>query len=280
MQRINKLAQLAIVTMVGAWAGAAAAEDPSRRTPAQLAPAPTWAGFYAGAHVGYGRSASSGSLAVDPGALLAQFPGVNLVTSTATAPFTVPLDPKGWLGGFQAGYNWQSGYFVYGMEGDISFSGIKAEGSGSYTLRPVYLVGDFDNYAGTVTAKASVDYFGTIRGRLGFANDTWLVYATGGYAWAHTETSLYSSHERLTNNLLIPNFPAALNGQASSSGIRSGYAVGGGLEWKLAPHWTVKAEYLYIDVDGSATLSIPGATYSDELALHTVRVGFNWRLDP
>ncbi len=240
----------------------------------------SWTGFYAGVHAGYGTG-DGNAASVNPAALLALFPGVNNLTSTASAPFTLTPEQSGWLGGLQAGYNWQSGHVVAGVEADVSIARIGGQASGSYALRPVFLVGDFDNYTGTVRVTQDIDYLGTLRGRLGYANDNWLLYATGGLAWAHVQASLDSSHTRLTNNLLIPGFPAALDGHARASGFNLGYAVGGGGEWAFAPQWSLKGEYLYLNLGRQLSLSIPGTSMpAGDIALHTFRIGLNRKLAP
>ena len=246
----------------------------------EIAPVVSWTGFYAGVHAGYGTG-NGNAASVDPGALLALFPGVNNLTSTASAPFTLGVGQSGGLGGLQAGYNWQAGHLVAGVEADVSVSGIGGRASGSYTLRPVFLVGDFDNYTGTVTVTQDIDYLGTLRGRLGYASTNWLLYATGGLAWAHVRASLDSSHARLTNNLLIAGFPGALDGHASASGINLGYAVGGGGEWSFAPRWSLKAEYLYLNLGRQLSLSIPGTSLpASDIELHTFRIGLNRQFAP
>lgn len=249
-------------------------------TAGDTAPVFSWTGFYAGVHAGY-STGDGNAASVDPGALLALFPGVNNATSTASAPFTLGVDQSGGLGGLQAGYNWQAGHLVAGVEADVSVSGIGGRASGSYALRPVFLVGDFDNYTGMVTVTQDIDYLGTLRGRLGYASSNWLLYATGGLAWAHVKASLNSSHARLTNNLIIAGFPGALDGHASASGFNLGYAVGGGGEWSFAPRWSLKAEYLYLNLGHQLALSIPGTSLqARDIELHTFRVGLNRQFSP
>jgi len=259
---------------------ATAADIALKAPPAPLPVGFSWTGFYAGVHAGYGTG-DGNAARVDPGALPAQFPGVNNLTSTASAPFTLVVDQSGWLGGLQAGYNWQSGHLVAGVEADVSAAGIGGRASGSYAFRPVFLVGDFDNYTGTVRVTQDIDYLGTLRGRLGYASNNWLLYATGGLAWAHVKASLDSSHVRLTNNFPMPGFPGALDGHASASGYNIGYAVGSGGEWAFAPHWSFKAEYLYLNLGRQLSLSIPATSMpAGDIELHTFRVGLNRQLAP
>ena len=115
-----------------------------------------------------------------------------------------------------------------GVEADISAAGIRGQATGTYALRPVFLVGDFDDYRGTVKATQEIDYLGTLRGRLGYGGNGWLLYATGGLAWAHVKASLDSTHVRLTNSFPFAGFPAALDGHAAADGFNIGYAAGAG----------------------------------------------------
>lgn len=275
----KRIALLLALICAGAAAGGADAADLAYKA-APPVPVFDWTGFYAGVHAGYGAGDGNSAI-VDPSALFALFPavpGINPVTSTASAPFTLGVGQSGWLGGAQAGYNWQSGHTVAGIEADISASGIRGSASGAYALRPVFLVGDFDNYTGQVTVKQEIDYFGTLRGRLGYGSNGWLLYATGGLAWAHVKASLDSSHVRLTNNFPIAGLPAALDGHATTSGFNVGYAAGAGGEWAFAPQWSLKGEYLYLNLGRNVSLSIPGTSLTGgDIELHTFRVGLNRR---
>lgn len=280
-RRTSNLRPVLLALGLGAFCAIdAMAADIALKAPPAPPPLFNWTGFYAGVHAGYGTG-DGNAASVDPSALLALFPGVNNATSTASAPFTLGVGQSGWLGGLQAGYNWQAGHVVAGVEADISVSGIRGRASGAYALRPVFLVGDFDNYTGAVTVTQDIDYLGTLRGRLGYASNNWLLYATGGLAWAHVKASLDSSHARLTNNLIIAGFPGALDGHTSASGYNLGYAVGGGGEWSFAPRWSLKAEYLYLNLGRQLSLSIPGTSLpASDIELHTFRVGVNRQFAP
>ena len=112
-------------------------------------------------------------------------------------------------------------------------------------------------------------WFGTVRGRLGYASGSWLAYVTGGYAYARLETTASATAGALTESI-------------SSDDTRSGWTVGGGFEWGFAPNWSVKAEYLYYDL-GDTTVTAtsalaPGAiTTSFDNEGHIARIGLNYR---
>lgn len=154
-------------------------------------------------------------------------------------------DPKmkgGFVGG-TAGYNWQTGNVVFGLEADAAWADVSA----SQTLLGI-------------TASSKTDALGTVRGRIGYAVNQVLFYGTGGYAWI--DNKLSASVPGLT---------------ISDSKFHSGWTVGAGVEAFFAPQWTVKGEYLYRSL-GSETyfgnIGVPVA--SGSLNFHTVQVGVNY----
>ncbi|MBI4724566.1 MAG: porin family protein [Rhodomicrobium sp.] len=166
-------------------------------------------------------------------------------------------------GGVQVGYNWQHGHFVLGVEADLQGAAIK--GSKSFDLL-------WEDDA-SAHAQSKLDWFGTVRGRLGYAFDRTLVYFTGGFAFGEVKDTL--------NVSIWDDF-----GSDSKKGTRTGYVLGGGLEHKIDPSWSIKAEYQYIDL-GSDKLAVEGgdgecswasATFKADHSYNTVRVGLNYRL--
>jgi outer membrane immunogenic protein len=171
---------------------------------------------------------------------------------------------------------------VIGVEADASFGRIRGEDA-----KP-FFVNTNDNgdngavFNGLAHLRQSVDDFGTVRGRLGFAADTLLVYATGGGAWAHTKTNFSVDHIVLLDpgDLTAAQVaPLLAGGNVSSNALRYGYSVGGGAEWAFARHWSIKAEYLYLSFTGrGATLVIPGGVaHAGNFEMHTAKGGINYR---
>ena len=176
-------------------------------------------------------------------------------------PFTVggvggeaTLNSSGFFGGGQIGYDLQlAPSWILGIEADIAWSDI--EGKASIT-------------AGGVTASAgsTLEYFGTVRGRGGFLiTPAALLYVTGGWAYGHVDNSLRAGAVRRT-----------------IGHDKSGWTVGGGLEYALFPWVSVKAEYLYLDLgrDRITSGAVGGVpfTISEHTTAHTVKVGLNFRL--
>jgi outer membrane immunogenic protein len=242
-------------------------------------PAYHWAGFYVGGHGGYGWDPASGVF--NPVTYAYDVGGAGLAATILSGPGNIPLSvaPAGGFGGIQIGYNWQSGAYLFGWEADVSFGKINDEDIKSFTV--VTIAGDVLDFTGNVRLKQEVDYFGTVRARFGWANNTLLVYATGGLAWGHVDTSLQVYNLQIQNNGAIGGAALAAflaGASAQEDNIRFGYAVGGGFEWAFTPLWSFKADYIFIDLGNGDTLSIPGGTANSDFYMHTVRFGLNYKL--
>jgi outer membrane immunogenic protein len=189
---------------------------------------PDWTGFYAGALLGgaWGTSDTSTSTAEVPGG---EFAPPAIAAFNAAGPQSIK--PGSLIGGFDAGYNWQAGNYLAGIEGDIEWLHL----SGSASSGPQLIPGGVGNTF-TITSSADIDWLATLRGRVGFASGNWLFYATGGAAF----TTLHGSFQ--FSETFSPSTEAA-----SVSGSKTGYTVGGGVETYLWQHWSVKAEYLFVD---------------------------------
>jgi outer membrane immunogenic protein len=210
-------------------ASASAADLSVRRgppAPAMMAPVPvfTWTGFYAGVNLGgsFGRANTDADLSFNS----ITFPGRVLGGSTSHGQ-----DVDGVIGGGQIGYNWQTGAFVFGIETDIQGSGQR----GSWT--DTCPTGSFNcgTFAATVDHTDKLTWFGTTRGRIGAAFDRLLVYGTGGVAYGEVK-----SENTLTRDGIVTTF--------DTSKVRSGWTLGGGVEWAFLPNWTARVEYLYMDL--------------------------------
>ncbi len=206
----------------------------------------SWTGFYLGVNGGYGWSPYSDQLA---DRMIGDTLGGN--------------SPSGGFGGGQLGYNFQRDSLVFGIETDIQGSGI----------------GDkkFDTAGNRYYTNSSLDWFGSLRGRIGYASSQALVYGTGGLAYGGIRNRVdYSSQ--------YPSDIFDINRTAV------GYTVGGGIEFKVNPAWSVKAEYQYINLGTNDPVRAgDGRTYGsyaavgtklDDDAFHTVRLGVNYRLVP
>jgi outer membrane immunogenic protein len=274
----KKLGLAGVACIASASIGQAFAADLSPAYKAMpvkaVAPVANWTGLYIGGNVGYGWD--SGSTAIsgstnNPGLA----PGLAAIFAAGSYPAALSSSAKGVIGGGQIGYNWQMpSQWLIGLEADLQGSAIK--GTTSQTQTPAF----FDSTATSVTK--SIDWFGTVRGRVGFlATPELLLYGTGGLAYGQTKSSFSTTD--LTNGC-VANATLCANG--SSSSVRAGWTAGAGAEAMLGSNWSAKLEYLYVDLgrySPSVTAStLPAVVFfntSAQFHEQTVRVGLNYHFN-
>jgi outer membrane immunogenic protein len=248
-------------------AGAALAADlPSRKeAPVYVPPPPPplWTGFYVGLNAGgtFGGDNSvnvvTGPIYNNPSAGIAANSLATALTGAAGATGILSSGGNGgFIGGGQVGYNYQfQNNFLVGIEADIQgIAGNSSSGLNGSSAVQLVAPAPAGNYAITsMAATKSIDYLGTVRGRLGYlVTPTLLIYGTGGLAYGggNSSTSIFQT--------LSGPWTATINGPYASSGSYSdtlvGWTAGGGLEWLFLPNWSAKVEYLYYDL-GSLTYS-------------------------
>jgi outer membrane immunogenic protein len=244
---------------LGVAAPASAADMPVKAAPPPpVAPIYTWTGLYVGGHAGYSWGRWGGDLTFDPGT--GPLAGI-------FDPSHRTIDANGWLAGGQIGFNYQVNSFVFGLEADASWTNLK--GSGSFNTADGFM-----NWA----IQNRLDWFGTVRGRAGFAVNNILLYGTAGVAYGQTSADQVAS--------VIP--CCLVTAVSSVNENHIGWTAGAGVEWMYSRNWSVKAEYLYTDL-GSADYRFIGRTFVGtphttdsfpaDLTFHTVRVGVNYKFD-
>jgi outer membrane immunogenic protein len=263
----------ALVTGLGLGPSAFAA-DMALKAPPPSAPIWTWTGWYVGATAGgdWGRDPVT-SLFTCPDAACAYIIPANLAVVSAAGTGT--LKGSGFTGGIELGYNAQFGNFVLGAETD--FESFRVAATRVVTGPFPAAVTNF-----TVGTSVSTSWLWTLRGRAGFAlAPQVLVYGTGGLAV--TQARLSNS---FTDNFAALGGAANTAGASSTSGTWAGYVVGGGVEWGIAPHWTVKGEYLYVNFGSKTTTAIAGGlpgftpntlTTTGTLSANIARAGVNYK---
>ncbi len=198
-----------------------------------------WTGFYIGGNVGYswGEADTDGSLSGTQNVSVFRTLGPDLLSSVTTG-----LGPLGYnigrsnvdgvIGGGQIGYNWQfDRSWVLGIEAD--FQGSDEKGSATACSVATCAAG-----SAFLTVDHKLEWFGTLRGRIGWlVSDRVMLYGTGGLAYGHLKTG----------------FTAGINGignaaAASASSTQVGWTAGAGVEGAIDRNWTVKLEYLYMDL--------------------------------
>jgi outer membrane immunogenic protein len=184
---------------------------------------PAWTGFYVGVNGGYGWSNSN---------ITETSPQSPFVPSATTSP---KLD--GALFGVHGGYNYQTGAFVLGVEGDWDAAGMNNSAQGVFpdALSATALDG--------VMIHQDIRWLATVRGRLGYTWGSSMVYATGGGAWEDVRTNAL-----LSTNTATGTFATSTAGAFTNT--RSGYAVGAGYEWMINPNWIARVEYLHYGFTG------------------------------
>jgi len=230
---------------------ASAASAMYAKAPRVSPPSASWAGFYLGAHAGYGWKENDFSLSFFD-------------------TFVGGIKSKGWLAGGQAGYNWQYASVVAGLEIDGSATGIK--GSSATAADGVF----------NTTLSDDVKYLGTVRGRLGWTPAaTWLLYGTGGLAWERVHRSSFDTAAFVGG-------PEVTTSEAARDHF--GWAAGAGVETFIgSSNWIARLEYLHYDFGKveatfNSTSTVPGATSTIEKGGHqtidTVRAGVSYKFTP
>ena len=217
----NKLIRIGFA--IAAWLIAplaAQAADLPGKAPVYSAPAyMNWSGFYLGLNAGYGFGKSNWDAQA------------------------VSTSPKGGLFGATFGYNYQTGVWVWGAEGDFDISTMK---------------GSADCPAG-VTCETKDSWLATARARMGYAGwNNWLPYITGGAA--------------------LGDIKATNSAFSSANKTKLGWTAGLGVEYALWTNWSIKAEYLYVDL-GSFDCGVSCGAVSDNVSFkaNIVRAGLNYR---
>jgi outer membrane immunogenic protein len=255
---VGAIAQL---TAVGAFAADLPEKAPS--------PPCVWCGWYLGINAGWVGSANNNATntGTDTGT-----GGLGNELVAGALPTSMNVRFSGFLGGWQIGYNWQSGNVVFGLEADFDGSGASGSSIAQGLIVPTVGVPT------ALSVSRQLEWLATFRGRLGVTvSPNLLAYVTGGAAvggvrtgdaWGCPGCGPASSTEPTTVN--------------TSQSTRAGGTVGAGLEWMVAPKWSIKAEYLYANLGRSS--STIAYTYGGNSTLtssvrnnvNIARAGINW----
>jgi outer membrane immunogenic protein len=246
----------------------------------------SWTGWYLGLNGGGGwGNRHADYVANDAASALLFSPAVG------GQPTQTSLRTSGALAGLQLGYNWQFlPRFLVGLETDIDLADVNGTGSAPAQVGA--------GNPATATLAERIKAIGTVRARLGYLMmDNLLVFGTGGFAYANVERSGDYVVTNAGVGIGVPGPPTFVCFAGTSSCFNgsnkawvTGWALGGGLEYALSPRWTVKAEYLHIDLDGNnvtetATAVFPGSTPPlstfnanfNRVMVDVVRAGVNFR---
>jgi opacity protein-like surface antigen len=215
----------ASIAVIGLFIASALAADLPTKAPVNKTPiaAPTynWSGFYVGANFGGGWT--NGSLNI---------PGNNLYDGLTE-----------FIGGVQAGYNFQVDHLLFGVEGDVDWA------SFNHPTLPVPTLGSVNQH-----------WMSTVAGRVGLVNDRWLVFAKLGGGWVQSNATV---------NVAGPSW--------SGSNTNGGWLLGGGIEYGFKPHWTVKLEYDYLALSNWTSATVPAVTLNRDLQM--IKAGINYKFE-
>ena len=229
------VAAVAVFAVVLGAGAASAADLPARmvtKAPVYTKAPPveiySWTGFYVGANVGFASARASSDI-------------MGLDTSQTLT---------GVIGGGQAGYNMQTGPWVFGVEIDVQGSSQDSTWNGT--------IG-----GGAVSQATSLPWFMTLRGRVGYAfAPTWMIYVTGGGAWGEVKSVT----------------TAPVIGAFTWDETRGGWVIGAGIEGAINRQWSWKVEYLHVDLGSSNTLLFGMAPANLGVTNDIGRVGVNFHL--
>jgi outer membrane immunogenic protein len=253
MNRLSA-ALIAAVSAVAFTQIASAADLPSKAPPVVAPAAPIWTGWYLGLNAGGNWGTSDPTTTVIPNARNVGGPffqgcvtaanGCEIDQSMVSSAGSQNVSTSGFTGGIHGGYNYQMNNFLLGIEADFEY--FRSAGSRTVTL----VSPNFPPITMTLNTNISTDWLFTVRPRLGWVSNNWLVYATGGLAVSELKASW--------------NFSSTTGGPSSESAsvsqTKAGWVAGGGVEAMLPGRWVVGAEYLYVKFN---SVSVIGTNFAD-----------------
>ncbi|AWT06232.1 porin family protein [Brucella melitensis] len=182
---------------------------------------------------------------------------------------SLDVTASGFVGGVQAGYNWQlANGLVLGGEADFQGSTVKSKLVDNGDLSDIGVAGNLSGDE-SFGLETKVQWFGTVRARLGFTpTERLMVYGTGGLAYGKVKTSLsaYDDGESFS---------------AGNSKTKAGWTLGAGVEYAVTNNWPLKSEYLYTDLGKRSFNYIDeenvNINMENKVNFHTVRLGLNYK---
>jgi outer membrane immunogenic protein len=246
-----------------------AAMLPTAARAADIAPAAyDWSGFYFGLNAGAAWNNSDIDNSLDYTGEDIILPGPTVITAD---DINDELDAFGdnlggddavFTGGALFGYNWQHDSIVFGVEADFNYVGFSEERSREFTDVDFPFISTGEQIDGSSELSFDANWFGTLRGRLGFAADNFLIYGTGGLAYGHMEASA---------EIELSDVDESVSYDASTDATNWGWTAGAGIEYGIG-NWSLGLEYLYVDLgsaewNGDLDETVADTDISDALAL-------------
>ncbi|MBI5011850.1 MAG: outer membrane beta-barrel protein [Methylocystis sp.] len=264
---------LAALVVGSVGAAAQAADLPTHKAPPPpLPPAFTWTGLYGGVNIGY----AFGDTTRETGGL-GYLSGIPVVGAAPLAPL---------------GSTWSVGQDLHGIAGVGAEADIQATDAVSHSSSTLGRVDSAGGHLQSMNTTKNVDWFGTVRGRVGFTPisiPNLMIYGTGGFAYGQVVNNV-----GFADNFF--NLGISSIGHGYYDNTKTGWTAGGGIEWSpsMFPSWSLKAEYLYVDLGSTTANSVPlntmagaatgvptfAATHNSPTRFQVVRAGINWHFDP
>ena len=244
--RLHLLSTVSALALAG---NAFAADMPVKAPPPAVVVAPSWSGFYLGGHGGVGWLRHEQNITS---------PNVTFLSCTTfSRNSTCAIRDTGAVFGAQAGYNLQVQQWVFGVESDVSWTSLSKTGAFFPLPNPTVVYSVHDR----------IDWLASVRGRLGWAANDWLFYATGGVAF----TNFTAGHFREgAGGIIMDRVDKA----------KVGWVAGGGIEKMFNRNWSARAEFLHYGFGrASHTISPFNNTYTTSFRndISVVRLGINYR---
>jgi outer membrane immunogenic protein len=244
---------LASTALIALAASAQAADLGVPRMPiaaAVVAPAFNWTGFYLGGHIGYGFGRGN-----HRNTLLGN--GAAFDNGADTTAFT--YNTRGVLGGLHAGYNWQTSNVVFGIEGEVGYSGVSGSRAGAI---PGVSTDDYGD--------SRMGFYAFLGPRVGVVIDRALVYVKAGLAVGTVRNT--------ASDLLVdpPPINFDLGDFSRTTRTRLGYGVGAGVEYAFTRNWIGRVEYMFKDYGSFTSTNQDGDFFRHQNHEHSVRLGLSY----
>jgi outer membrane immunogenic protein len=229
---------------------------PYAKAPAMIEPVASWTGFYIGINGGGEWSRTNTSWSNSPAT---GFFGPALAGSSIMAAGSNRIDNSGWFAGGHAGYLFETGKIILGLEGSFDWMNAKGSVSNTVFLAPLAPAGQGFN----ISESAKTEWLALFLGRIGYDMGAWFPYVTGGAAVASLK---YQAN-------YLDNIPPAFASSATIRQVALGPVIGAGIEWRWDSHWSLRGEYLIMEfaLDGTAPVvnTVTGLLLPGQLYVHS-----------
>ena len=244
------------------FVAAAAACAVAAAAPAAAQEGQSWGGLYIGANAGGSWGDQKVSASVEPGNGTAP---ISAIDAAAISQASADKSNKGaFTGGVQGGYNYMMGPWLLGLEADWDWLDLTTTATKS--APSALLVNPPLTY--TLNQQVTTDWMVSLRARIGYAFDNWLIYGTGGAAWSELKYRADLTDSRANRAV------------TSTSTTKTGWAAGVGAGYALTSQWSLRGEWLYADfghVGSAATNTFASVRPNDSVKANIVRVGADYR---